>query len=549
MSLTLYPYQETDVNRILLKLDFDNRLRRNTNSQGKRVMYQLPTGGGKSVVGFFVAKEYIATTGNPVYWMAQRIELRDQINKYFKNSRIPRALWHTTSAIKIRNLIRKGEKLPRHGLLITDEAHHTPAESWDFAVNAWPGEVLGLTATPWRMKADQGFLQYDELICGPDLKSLTEMGYLSEVLYYGCGKPISGRGIDIGGDYNRWQTQKHYGNHLRAITRDIVRQAVDKVERKKIIAFAMTKDHASMIKELFNEFNISSKVIVSGMPAKDRQEAILDFKFNRIQTLINVDILTEGYDCPDAYCCLMLRPTKSKALFLQMIGRVTRITSLKKKCIIIDGASNYKEFSSVADRMRIPYNVDNGWSLDARGGDRSGGGDLPFKECPECESVNPAQVKECYVCEYAFGRICDVCRTWRPHREFKNKEVLNCIACSRPLESPLHRLNDQNPVLEDLDEDIRKLYKLSRSGNSYHRPVELASGENIVIVLGLPNVNQRAQHGKDFISYCLAFKAEEDRLTNERKPPIFSRWDFSSMETAHKYAEEQMKIREMRLSA
>ena len=170
----LRPYQDRDINAIM---DALKRLR--------SVMYTLPTGGGKTLIGFCVMANWLreSTAGVKGVWLTHGIELEDQAHDDLARQPIDHSRNPTlvSSPLRLYNAMEGGRvSFGARDLLVVDEAHHATARTWARVIQNWPGKVLGLTATPWRLSAKQGFVHlYDTLIAGSQKRFLIENGWLT----------------------------------------------------------------------------------------------------------------------------------------------------------------------------------------------------------------------------------------------------------------------------------------------------------------------------------------------------------------------------------
>ena len=176
--------------------------------QRRNVMYTLPTGGGKTIVGTEVAAMWLDRNSvSRVIWLTHRIELVQQSETILKRRGIPPHRMIVTSPLKMLNSLLKGEiTYRRFDLLILDEAHHATARTWTAVILAFPGAVLGLTATPWRLSLNEGFDHlYDDLVVGPTKETLIGEGNIVPTLLKRpprAKQVIEGVGSNGRGDYS-----------------------------------------------------------------------------------------------------------------------------------------------------------------------------------------------------------------------------------------------------------------------------------------------------------------------------------------------------------
>ena len=414
-------------------------------------------------------------------------------------------------------------------LLIIDEGHHSAANTWNDAIVMWRrrgGSILGMTATPWRMSNEEGFPRYTKLITGPTLHDLVQQGYLSNIEYYSTVHiPITGRGTRAGGDYNYSSTELYYGNRLQSATKGIVKEALGRANGRRIVVFTMTRNHAHMTGKIFESLGVTSAVLESRVKKDIRKGIVEDFRAGKIQVIVNIDILTEGFDCPDAYMCLMLRPTRSLALYLQMIGRVTRVSDDIDHCVVLDAAKNYAYFAQ-DNGLEVPFCADGGWSLQPRGSKKLGNnGNAPMKGCPSCGNLCHTSVKYCHNCNYSFGRICSTCDSWRVNNDFEiNKNT--CIPCTREAEVELERVRLAEKHRKELEreqaelETLKKLnYTLTKKGNSFFR-----RGGDTTTIIG--RMKRKSKDGS-IRYFCTG-------MVQNAAKAVFQHWNLKSFSDAHR---------------
>ena len=391
-----------------------------------RVMLQLPTGGGKTRI----AAELLARWtrgGDKAAWLTHRRELSTQTCRVLNDAGVgareyPSRAWATgdpaptmtggvailmaqTVSSRDRHIRHVWKNYRQHDLLVVDEAHHAPSRSWKRAISQWPGRVVGLTATPWRLAKIQGFKGiFDCLLLGPQIKDMQATGSLAKarVLMPDSDELILGGEIGHNRDYSELGIE--IANKDRDIwTAGALQYWQSYAEECQTIVYAVTVKHAQNIADLFLDAGIPAKVLSSETPQIQRYDILDQFKGGTLKALINVDIATEGFDLPGASCILMARPTLSLALYLQMVGRGLRPKPDRSDCLILDLAGN-------VERHGLP-DVDRQWSLERRG--QVSDGPPPVVRCPDCEAVSPAASHRCQSCDYEFGKNCQRCGSWR----------------------------------------------------------------------------------------------------------------------------------------
>ena len=194
-------------------------------------------------------------------------------------------------------------------------------------------------------------------------------------------------------------------NELFIMTTKAVLYWQDMAKGRQTVAYAVSKGHAANLVRAFAGRGISAAAILSDTSLDDRVQAIKNFENRQITVLVNVAVATEGFDLPDASCVLITRPTKSLALYLQMIGRGLRPNkSDGNNCLVLDLAGNAEEHG-------LPE-ANREWSLSARGNSQSG--DPPVRYCHECNFMAHPAHHKCPECDTDLGKPCPRCGKFRP---------------------------------------------------------------------------------------------------------------------------------------
>ena len=345
-EIKLFDYQEDMKERIEKAL----RLHRS-------VMAQMPTGTGKTYLLTAVIDSFV--NGNPmekVWIVAHRRELVSQIDEtvrkfqsyYASNTS---SLLSSVKAMSIQWLMRHYDEIEEEpGMIVIDEAHHALAktykEMWERFPNA---KFLGLTATPCRLNG-KGFTDlFDILVQSWSVPEFISKGRLATYDFVSIKSDgvtqrlidsLQKRGAD--GDYQNKEMDMLL-NKKPSIER--LYQSLEEFGKdRKGIVYAINISHAQKITKLYQENGVKAIAIDSKTPATERQQDIEAFKQGDIQVLVNVDIFSEGFDCPDVEFVQLARPTLSLAKYLQMVGRGLRVAKGKKNCVIIDNVGLYRVF-------------------------------------------------------------------------------------------------------------------------------------------------------------------------------------------------------------
>src|SRR5690606_19535626 len=258
-------------------------------------------------------------------------------------------------------------------------------------------KIVGLTATPFRMGT--GMLHegpdalFDTIAYEIQVHTLIREGYLCEVISRGGIRKIDTSGVRVrGGDYVASELARAADDPdvTRAAVAEIVKYGQD---RRGWLIFAAGVDHANHVADEVRRYGIPTAVVTGNTPASERKRILDDYKAGRIRCVVNVEVLTTGFDAPHTDLLGMLRPTKSPVLYVQMVGRGMRTAPGKTNCLLLDFAGVVAEHGPV-DQVRV------------RGRNSKNGavGPAPTKECPECQRILHAGVRECPDCGHVWER-------------------------------------------------------------------------------------------------------------------------------------------------
>ena len=341
----------------------------------RSVMVQMPTGTGKTVVLASVVESFLGEHPLKSVWIvAHRRELVSQIQetieRVFSNRLAEKEDGSSDNLIEkpldsslftLRSSLIKAmsiQWLARHydeigeepGMIVIDEAHHALAKTYKEMWERFPkAKFLGLTATPCRLNG-KGFIDlFDVLVQSWSVPEFISKGRLATYDFVSIKSngvtqrlidSLQKRGAD--GDYQNKEMDMLL-NKRPSIER-LYRSFEEYGKDRKGIVYAINISHAKKIVELYQEHGIKAVAIDSKTPAAERQADIEAFKKGNIQVLVNVDIFSEGFDCPDVEFVQLARPTLSLAKYLQMVGRGLRVAKGKKCCVIIDNVGLYRVF-------------------------------------------------------------------------------------------------------------------------------------------------------------------------------------------------------------
>lgn len=446
MNFTLRPYQES---AITATYDY-------LKTQSGNPLIVLPTGAGKSPVLAQICKDAVLKWGGRVLVLTHVKELVEQnaatLHRLWgaELGKGPVGIYSAGLGMRdteepvivagIQSVYSKGVELGRFDLVIVDEAQSIPADG-DGMYRTLLGvlkiinpniRMVGLTATPYRLTSGFLYGKSESLFTGISyeigVRELIDAGFLSHLRGKNGGDPdLSGvhlRGGEyISGELESAMSDTEKVTHAAA---EIVKHGAD---RCAWLVFCCGVKHANLVKEelskLINNMSHSPKrvdpdgdlwhctkcgaaevgmglwhcsgahqvaVVLGDTPSDERADTIRAFKKKELKCIINVGVLTTGFDAPHVDLVVMLRPTKSPGLYYQIVGRGLRIAEGKKDCLILDLAGNIEEHGPVDD-IRIKEKKDG-----------KKGGDAPTKTCPECQEIIYASAVQCNCCGFLFPR-------------------------------------------------------------------------------------------------------------------------------------------------
>ena len=322
----------------------------------RSVMAQMPTGTGKTYLLTAVIDSFVRANPKAKVWIvAHRRELVSQIDetvrKFHSYSSATSSLLSSVKAMSIQWLMRHYDEIEEEpGMIVIDEAHHALAKTYKEMWERFPkAKFLGLTATPCRLNG-KGFTDlFDVLVQSWSVPEFISKGRLATYDFVSIKSDgmtqrlidsLQKRGAD--GDYQNKEMDMLL-NKKPSIER-LYRSLEEFGKDRKGIVYAINISHAQKITKLYQEHGVKAIAIDSKTPATERQQDIEAFKKGDIQVLVNVDIFSEGFDCPDVEFVQLARPTLSLAKYLQMVGRGLRVAKGKKNCVIIDNVGLYRVF-------------------------------------------------------------------------------------------------------------------------------------------------------------------------------------------------------------
>lgn len=346
----LYPFQEEAVNKIFNRLV---ELPPNAN-----ILFQLPTGGGKTIIFSEIAKRYIDKYKRKVLILTHRIELSKQtsdvlqelgisnkvINSEVKNLPHQSEFQTFTALVEtLNNRLQENDQfLEDIGLVIVDEAHNNSFRKIFHYFN--DVNILGVTATPLSSNKKLPLYQtYNELIVGESISSLIEQGYLCEGQTYSFDVNLSSLRVGSNGEFT---VGSHEMLYTQAIMQSKLVDAYEEIAKgTKTLIFNAGILTSRAVYETLKKKGLPVRHLDSTFSDKDRAETLDWFRHTKNGILSSVSILTTGFDEPEVETIMLNRATKSLTLYHQMIGRGSRVLPNKKQFKILDLGNNSRRFN------------------------------------------------------------------------------------------------------------------------------------------------------------------------------------------------------------
>ena len=316
----------------------------------------LPTGAGKTVL--FAQLPIMRKDSLPMLVLAHRSELliqaKDKIEIINKDLSVGieqaenKAGYVDVVIASVPTLGRESssriEKYPKNYFktIVVDEAHHAAAPSYRRILDYFTPELLlGVTATPQRSDSVRLIDVFQEIVYYKSIQDLIKEGWLSPLVGYRVKTSTDISDVEIqNGEYKQDQLIEAIDNPSR--NNSIVTAYNDLANAKKTVVFAAGIDHAGHLEEAFRKNGSSVRVIIGTTPDEERRQILSDFKSGVVTVLVNVGVLTEGFDEPSIEAIILAKPTRSSLLYTQIVGRGTRLFEGKEHCMIIDIADTTK---------------------------------------------------------------------------------------------------------------------------------------------------------------------------------------------------------------
>ncbi len=405
MTLSLRPYQRAAIEALY---DYFSA------SSGNPLVV-MPTGTGKSLCIAGFTREAIAAYGDTRVLILTHVKELIQQNFMALLRAWPEAPAGIYSAglsrrdihaqilfAGIQSIHRHARQVQRCDLVLIDEAHLLGrGDSGMYRsflaqlneINAGLLKVVGFTATPYRL--DSGMLHegkdrlFTDIAFQVPVLEMIQQGYLCPVVPKQTSTQLDVGGVGTrGGEFIAKDLEAAVDRDevTRAAVAEIVQHGAG---RGSWLVFCSGVAHARHVRDAIREHGISAETVTGDTPGPERDGILAAFKAGRLRCVTNANVLTTGFDAPGTDLIALLRPTKSVGLYVQMVGRGTRLAEGKDDCLVLDFAGNTARHGPID-------------MVDGRKKESVGDGEAPIKVCPECQTINHASARHCIECDHEF---------------------------------------------------------------------------------------------------------------------------------------------------
>lgn len=401
--MILRPYQEVAVSEAMTALDTH-----------KNTIVVAPTGAGKTIMlSALIGKRH--NKGKRILVLQHRDELVEQnkakflkVNPYITTSIVNGTVknWDGDAVFSMVQTISREKNLdarPKFDMVVIDESHHAAAETYVRVINAIRkdnpnAEIVGFTATPNRGDGKGLKTVFTNCSHQIELTTLIREGFLvppkAFVIDVGVGEELQNVRL-IAKEYDMEQVESIMNR--RVINERVVREWLDRAADRKTVVFCSTIKHAKDLLDEFTANEINAEIVTGDTPKDDRAQILHDLEFGDVQVVVNVSVLTEGFDAQPVSCIVLTRPCSYKSTMVQMIGRGLRIIDpdihpdiVKTDCLVLDFGTSIITHGGLDETVNLD------------GAPEAQEGDSPQKECPNCGFILPKNARVCLQCGHAF---------------------------------------------------------------------------------------------------------------------------------------------------
>ena len=347
MSLQPRPYQVKAI----------ESARRSFAAGHRRILLVSPTGSGKTVVATSIVSGAIERSKR-VLVLAHRAEIIEQTSAKLEAIGVDHGViqadhwraraWLPVQVVSVPTLARRLAREPEADILIWDECHHCNSNTYRAVSDAYPEAIhIGLTATPYRTDGRALGDIFEDLIVVAQVGELIEQGFLVRPRYFAPFSPDMSAVHTVAGEFNSRETSDVM-NQPKLIG-DIVDTWRKLANGLTTVCFAASVAHSKAITERFLAAGIPAAHLDGTTPKDERAAVLKKLASREILVLSNCAIISEGWDLPSCSCAILARPTESKCLHTQMLGRIMRATPGKPGAVALDHAGNLQRHGFPTD--------------------------------------------------------------------------------------------------------------------------------------------------------------------------------------------------------
>ena len=404
--MLLRPYQEVAVSDASAALDKHNN-----------TIVVAPTGAGKTIMmSALIGKRH--KKGKRVLVLQHRDELVEQnsikfnkVNPYITTSIVNGTIkhWDGEAVFSMVQTMSRDANLrhrPKFDMVVIDESHHAAARTYQKIIDAVledneKAEIVGFTATPNRGDGKGLKSVFNNCSHQIELTTLIREGFLVKPIAYVIDVGVQGELNEVrrlANDFDMEQVEAIMNRTI--INERVVKEWLEKASDRKTVVFCSTIRHANALLNEFIANNINAEIVTGETPSNERADILHSLEFGDVQVVINVAVLTEGFDAPPVSCIVLTRPCSYKSTMVQMIGRGLRIIDqeihpglIKKDCIVLDFGTSILTHGALDENVNLDGAPENPNEV---------GMD---KQCPECDFIIPANSRVCPNCGHGFEGV------------------------------------------------------------------------------------------------------------------------------------------------
>ena len=334
--MTLRDYQERDLDAV-----------RAAFREHRAVLLVQPTGAGKGTLASYIVQSATAKGKRTLFTVGRRALVHDMAGRLERLGIRFGVIMGTdprrddTLPVQVASIdtLRRRETLPLADLIVVDEAHGAVSPGYKAVLDRYPeARILGLTATPIRL--DQRGLgeMFEAMVVGPSVETLISQGWLVPSQTFAGPVPDVSTVTSTAGDFNQRQLAEVCDR--KNLVGDIVTTWQRLASDRKTVSFGVNQHHAQSIAESFRSAGVECAYVDADTPDDERDRIWKDLDFGGLRVVSSVGVISLGWDHPIVSCCILARPTESKQLHLQQLGRGCRPYPGKSSLRALDHAGN-----------------------------------------------------------------------------------------------------------------------------------------------------------------------------------------------------------------